>query len=851
MGFVRTIRLLAASQLLQRATAFVEYGDVSPAKINLGSTISLDATTPYTNHSITLTPSAPFLTIDYGTETAGFPFVDVISLSGPSQIEVKYSEQYHGLLEPQSDGPWVFFNGLSNTFRVETFNLTTTGRSESFFIQGGQRWETVRLLTNTSITFSAIGMNSTAARVSPSNIPATFTSSNGIYDEIYNLGARCVEVACVDAGNAVSTFEITSDGVLLRNQQASLSIKSASFANYTMSFMTKIVRSGTGWKVAAGIGPYGASFILTSDYPTDHTLLNTNRTLVPPNTLVFNYGWWIVNQTTLESGWNQYFPLQQTIKEDQWYNISTTLTATGYNVTLDGTSIAFVPVAEAALLAATGARFGSGSPTAGSFGFGPFQDEIAYVKDVVVVANNGTELYRNDMTSNEVLAEYSVQDLQHSICMDGAKRDRLVWIGDFYHTARIILASTRRTDYLLGTVGYGYLWQMTEGPFAGFVPISPQLGSDPANKDAFTSQYGGLIDYQDLFLSGIGNYFRATGDSQGLSQYWPNIKAQVSRRLTYIDPVTGLMAGEDAFYFLGPVNGSAATALSAYTLRLLVPLAEAFKDMQTATLWNNTAKSLSAAINRELWNPELGVYSLSLTDRGNFSLTSIAWTILSGTANATQAASMVAKMDALRLGVGYKTISSDPNLNTTNLSPNTCGFLLDAVFKAHRDLGVQNLTVAKTLLDDFWSKMVTVDEYYSGTSWEYLYAGDGAPGLDLFTSLAHPWGGAPTYVLPEYVLGIAATSPGYKTWVFAPVLNGLGLEHAEGTVVTPYGDINASWQILGGGVVVLSVNVPAGTQGTLVLPNGNVEAECDGRKHRGGKMQLSGSGMKKITMHQW
>lgn len=44
---------------------------------------------------------------------------------------------------------------------------------------------------------------------------------------------------------------------------------------------------------------------------------------------------------------------------------------------------------------------------------------------------------------------------------------------------------------------------------------------------------------------------------------------------------------------------------------------------------------------------------------GNFSLTGIAWAILSGTANETQGESSIAKLEELRFAVGYKTISSD------------------------------------------------------------------------------------------------------------------------------------------------------------------------------------------------
>lgn len=44
----------------------------------------------------------------------------------------------------------------------------------------------------------------------------------------------------------------------------------------------------------------------------------------------------------------------------------------------------------------------------------------------------------------------------------------------------------------------------------------------------------------------------------------------------------------------------------------------------------------------------------------------------------------------------------------------------------------------------------------SGASREYVNQ-DGDPGLGLFTSLSHPWGGAPTYLTTAWVAGLRPT----------------------------------------------------------------------------------------------
>ncbi|KAL3466339.1 hypothetical protein BJX64DRAFT_284602 [Aspergillus heterothallicus] len=142
---------------------------------------------------ITLNGQNPLVTLDYGTEAAGIPFFDVDFVSNPVQIEAKYSEPYSGMDEPYGDGPFSFANGLSNTFRVETFNITTTGRVKSFFIQGGLRWQNLKLLTGGSIRVCGLGLRSANDRTPIDQPPGLFESSNSLYNEIWALGARAVQ----------------------------------------------------------------------------------------------------------------------------------------------------------------------------------------------------------------------------------------------------------------------------------------------------------------------------------------------------------------------------------------------------------------------------------------------------------------------------------------------------------------------------------------------------------------------------------------------------------------------------------------------------------------------------------
>ncbi|KAK6076293.1 RhaA is able to hydrolyze alpha-1 [Seiridium cupressi] len=85
-----------------------------------------------------LDSDSPLVTLDYGTERAGYPFFSVADVTHQVQIEVKFSESSVGLAHPWADGPYSFATGLANSCRVEKFDVTSPGCFAAPLIQGGQ-----------------------------------------------------------------------------------------------------------------------------------------------------------------------------------------------------------------------------------------------------------------------------------------------------------------------------------------------------------------------------------------------------------------------------------------------------------------------------------------------------------------------------------------------------------------------------------------------------------------------------------------------------------------------------------------------------------------------------------------
>jgi hypothetical protein len=744
--------------------------------------------------SFSLDSSSSTATLDYGVETAGFPVFVVSSLSNPVQIEVKYSEQFNGLNNPWSDGPYAFASGLSNTFRVETFHVTEVGQFQSFFIQGGQRWESITLLTDGKVTFKEVGFIPSIDIQKDPTFTGDFQCSSDLYNEIWKLGGNAAVAACVDAHSQPATWEVSDQGAYIRGQKPAINVLGIAIDVESLSFSTKIARGGTGWAFEQPLYGQGIQLLLTSAR-SESSFVNINDTLTPPNSLVLAYGFSLVTQTTLTSYYLASFAVPFEVKEDEWYSITTALNSTQYlSVTVNVTQILDVPISQYDVIP---------SNVAGSWRFGPYQDQAEYVKDVTVLSSNGTVVYQDPMTSTDVLGQYGVAENPAATCMDGAKRDRLVWMGDFYHTSKIIPASTGRSDLAESTLEYLAAWQISNGQLAN----AAALGFDPKYKDVLS---GGLYsdpDYQILGLLSLVDLFQATGNTDFASRIWPSIEKLLDWMLSQVDDSTHL-ANIDGF--IGPALGSATSASFVQALNGAADIADILGHNANGTVYRNAASQVATAVNELLWNSTLGVYTLSTSSMSDFSVAGMAFAITSGIANSSRASSTLSQLTQLQLTPGYRD-SSQADPATANLSPNTNGFLLSALMMAGR------YDAAKYLLDNLWGAMVSNANYTSRASWEYL-AQDLSPGLGLFTSLSHPWGGAPTYILPQWIAGIRAVTPGYKTWVVEPAYDGFDLTWASAKVSTKnYGDISVKW-MLNETTLTVTINAPSNTSGSFQLP---------------------------------
>ncbi|KAI5274261.1 Six-hairpin glycosidase [Aureobasidium subglaciale] len=380
-----------------------------------------------------------------------------------------------------------------------------------------------------------------------------------------------------------------------------------------------------------------------------------------------------------------------------------------------------------------------------------------------------------------VLTEYGVRYNTHPVCLDGAKRDRLVWLGDFYHTAGTIATSTSRKDHSAGTLQDFLDWQLSTGQ----LPLYTALGYNGSASSQFAStgpggQFHALQDYHILGLLSFVSHMRYNNDIAFATENWSQWKLAIDRS-------TGLVTL--FFTFFPDSSGLTVNSASVQALRGAAEIAGVLGDTASAT--------------------NLGYFSDTPQNTTKISVQGLAFVVTSGIASQSQAASSMKALTALKLSPGYRDTTTVSSVGVVSISPNTNGFLLAALMQSNRT------AETKYLLDNLWAAMINNDTTHSGASWEYVDT-NLQPALSRYTSLSHPWGGALTYILTEYVAGIRPATFGYKTWCITPAYTGFGLDSASAQVKTPFGLLSVKWSVVSGKINAV-IYAPAGTSGTFVV----------------------------------
>lgn len=334
--------------------------------------------------------------------------------------------------------------------------------------------------------------------------------------------------------------------------------------------------------------------------------------------------------------------------------------------------------------------------------------------------------------------------------LDGIKRDRWIWGGDAYQSARI-------NSYLFADK---QIEQRTAIGLLGKAPIEQHINT--------------ILDYSFLWIIGLKEHDLVYGDREYLKRAFPMAVKLMNFCETQLN-ADGFVETTSPYDWTfidwadidkeGPVCAEQILMVAAY--KTLSHMASSLDE--DGASYDKKADALLEQINKRYWDEAQGAFIDSYR---------------SGKRNVTRHANIFAVMYDLvtpeqRESILTRVLKNDnvPKITT----PYFMGYELDVLGK----LG--EIQQIEQVLSDYWGGMLQVG---AETIWEeYKPYEKGIEHYAMYgnkygRSLCHAWGAGPVYIFGRYYLGVYPTTEGYKTYKVAPNLGGLA--HMQGVV--PVGD---------------------------------------------------------------
>ncbi len=392
-----------------------------------------------------------------------------------------------------------------------------------------------------------------------------------------------------------------------------------------------------------------------------------------------------------------------------------------------------------------------------------------------------------------------------TVVTDGAKRDRLIWLGDLAIENQLAAYSLRAApDIIRNSLAAASCLQDADGELPALNGIATRCPQDaPPTPGTGAS---GFPEYTAWWVVALHDYYLYTGDRGFARRMMPVVRRALSyfaahvRHGVYVTPAGGsnwhpadTAAGEDAH-----TNATLFRALrGAADLERWVGRGPA-----PARGYDRRAASLRRGMVARLWDSKAGAFVVNRADpRRNHTQDAQVEAVYAGVTSRSQSRRALRFINThllRRLGVANGQYGDDLYMSNY-ISPFISSTELLARLE-HRDTRGALRLIRRT-----WGHMITAGP---GTFWEKV-GFDGLPAnymplqkpVNFFSggnlgagwvSLAHGWGGGPVPALSGYVLGIRPTAPGYRRWVVAPQPG--DLRFAQGQAPTAHGALVSRWK---------------------------------------------------------
>lgn len=443
-------------------------------------------------------------------------------------------------------------------------------------------------------------------------------------------------------------------------------------------------------------------------------------------------------------------------------------------------------------------------PSGDKFGFYVEKEWWPVVSAIEVKDSNGNVTFRDDFSEADDEGRLEGWDYTRSFkfIADGAKRDRLVWIGDLWWAERsCFYGYAPDWPYIRESLKLLCWYQTPEG-YVWAAPFS-EKERRPGRKEFghFPSD-----EFSAWLVPTAADYYLYTADAETMKTVYPAVRAELGYLESLVRPDGLLHQRIETSSNINSMKPRDPT-IRCFTHLVFwkaftdgVWLANQFGHTEDAEKWRHRADSLAKAIRKNFWDEKEGVFIRRLKQAGTWD-----------------------GINALAIGTGFATKEEALRL-ATHLAPNGSSKVQLTGIRGKFEYGF-NEAAYNMLEGGTWFDL-------SDPSWEGAQCCTecGFMTRSNWWDESHPDTTA-AGVISTYLLGVEPLEPGFRKFAFAPHFVER-LTFAEGKVPTPHGNVEARWERKGD-TISLSLVVPAGTEAELKLPPAK-SVVVDGKDFAGG-----------------
>jgi hypothetical protein len=290
-----------------------------------------------------------------------------------------------------------------------------------------------------------------------------------------------------------------------------------------------------------------------------------------------------------------------------------------------------------------------------------------------------------------------------------------------------------------------------------------------------------------------------TGDTGWLSSRYESLKPKLlleraradgllvsNEKQVKKDDIVDWPQGERDGYVFKPVN-TVVNAFHIRSLEMMAEMAETLGKVGEAAEYEAMASKARASFQKILFDTEKGAYRDG-----------------EGTDHMSQHASLFPLAFGLVPEEHVAAVVDHVGKRGMACSVYAAQYLMEGLFSHGQDKRALELITAPG--DRSWRHMIESGATISWEAWDHKYK----PNQDW----NHAWGAAPANLLPRFVLGAEALSPGWKQVRIRPHAGKLA--HAKGKIPTPLGPLMVAWK--NGASFHMDLSLPDGMTARLELP---------------------------------